>query len=185
MNENIPLVKYKDRLLNGAVLPVDIFYSFENYLDATTAYSREEMTMRSDNNGFCEMPMWHEDSAYDPYMDVSDYHEKQPDVADDDKLELEDDILKYVDRIIELCEEKGVTLIFYRAPYVSSVNELRKTNWFADYCEERGVKFVDLEKEIDFDITTDFLDYHHLNKNGALKATDYLAPLILDAVSTN
>ena len=87
--------------------------------------------------------------------------------------------MKYVCKIIDLCEEHDVELIFYRAPYTSTVNELKKSNWFADYCAERGILYVDLEKELSFDIETDFLDYHHLNESGALKATDYLAEIVL------
>ena len=60
---------------------------------------------------------------------------------------------------------------------------MKKANWFADYCEEKGVTFFDLEKDIDFDLSTDFLDYEHLNKYGAQKATDYLAKPILAAMA--
>lgn len=185
LRENLPLYKYKDRIIDGDIRLADILYSFDAFLDGTSDYCEEEMTMRRENNGFCVMPLWHERSGYEPYLPIPDYYEKQADVADDDKLALEDDLLKYVDKIIDLCEEKGVTLIFYRAPYVSTANELRKTNWFADYCARRGVAFWDLEQEVAFDITTDFLDYHHLNETGALKATDHMAPAILEALGKN
>lgn len=87
--------------------------------------------------------------------------------------------MKYVCKIIDLCEEHDVELIFYRTPYTSTVNELKKSNWFAECCAERGILYVDLEKELSFDTETDFLDYHHLNESGALKATDYLAEIVL------
>lgn len=180
--ENFPIAKYKDRLIEGDLTGVDFNYSFEGVCELTSDYDKEEMSMRFANNGFCVMPMWHDDPAYDPYIEVLDFDERQPDVAEDDLLELEADMLKYVEKIIALCEEKGVELIFYRAPYLSKENELRKTNWFARYCAERNVLFLDLEKEMTFDLETDFLDYHHLNETGALKATDYLASYILKAL---
>ena len=88
-------------------------------------------------------------------------------------------LARYFAVFVDLCEKNDVQLIFYRAPYVSSENELRKANWFADYCESKNVVFFDLEKEMVFDVKTDFLDYEHLNECGAKKATDFLAGKIL------
>lgn len=182
--ENLAIAKYKERLVNRELTPYDFDYSFESVAATTSAYNKEEMNMRMTNRGFCIMPYWHENTAYDPYVEVLDYQDRQPDVADSEKLELEADLLKYVDKIIALCQDKGVEVIFYRAPYISTANELKKANWFADYCAEKGVVFLDLEKEIEFDLSTDFLDYHHLNDVGAVKATKYLAPYILKAMGT-
>lgn len=187
LTDNLYIAKYKDRLLNLELKAYDFDYSFENLAPNTSDYSRTEMTMRIENNGFCEMPM-HLDGAgkdqiYTPYMAIPDYYEKQAKVEDSEKMAYEDDIMKYVNKVIDLCEKYDVELIFYRAPYTSTENELKKSNWFTDFCKEKGITYVDLEKEIDFDINTDFLDYHHLNKYGAVKATDYLAKLILPHLS--
>lgn len=186
--ENFPMAKYKDRIINEELGKLDFYYSYDELAKVTSNYTREEMAMRLENNGFCEMPMWLDSSevsySYTPYMDVSDYHEKQPDVGNDETLEIEADIMKYVDKTIELCEKYDVELIFYRAPYVSKENELKKANWFSQYCNQKGVLFYDLEKEVSFDLSTDFLDYHHLNKFGAQKATDYLAKEILPLISS-
>lgn len=180
--ENFAIAKYKDRIMNMELTASDFNYSFEAISNYTSDYTREEMTMRIANRGFCIMPMWHDDSSYDPYLDVTDFYSRQPVVADDEILALEEDMLKYVDKIIELCQEYDVELIFYRAPYLSRANELRKANWFAEYCESNGVLFLDLEEEMEFDLETDFLDYHHLNDVGAIKATEYLASYILEAM---
>ena len=182
LEDNLYIAKYKDRLLDMELTEYDFDYAFETLAPHTSDYSRTEMTMRQQNNGFCEMPMHYDgagkDQIYTPYMAIPDYHEKQAKVDDSEKLAYEDDIMKYVNKIIELCEKHNVELIFYRAPYTSTENELKKSNWFTDFCYERGITYVDLEKEYVFDINTDFLDYHHLNKSGAVKATDYLAQLI-------
>jgi len=180
--ENFAIAKYKDRIMNMELTDADFVYSFEAISSDTSNYTREEMNMRMENNGFCIMPMWHDDSSYDPYLDVTDYYSRQPVVGDEEKLALEADMLKYIDKIIALCEEYDVELIFYRAPYLSRANELRKANWFEDYCQSKGVLFLDLEEDVEFDLATDFLDYHHLNDVGAMKATDYLASYILEAI---
>lgn len=98
-------------------------------------------------------------------------------------LQIEPDIVKYILKIIELCEAYDVELIFYRSPYISSVNELRKLNHFAQICEENNVLFIDLEQEIDYDYSVDFVDYQHLSELGANKSTQYLIPYILEAAN--
>ena len=118
--ENFALAKYKDRIMSEELHEGDFNYSFDLIADKTSDYTREEMTMRMANNGFCEMPMWLEPESvskhYKPYRDVSDYHQRQPDVADDETVALEADIVKYIDKIIALCEKYDVELIFYRPP---------------------------------------------------------------------
>lgn len=109
LTDNLLIAKYKDRLLDMELTDYDFDYSFEDLAPNTFDYSRTEMTMRISNNGFCEMPM-HLDGAgkdqiYTPYMAIPDYYEKQAKVADDEKLPYEDDILKYVNKIIDLCEK--------------------------------------------------------------------------------
>ncbi len=185
--DNVPLAKYKERLINEELFSLDFAFSFESYseiyLENTSPYQREEMQTRMTNNGFCVMPMWHSyPDSYTPYMDVSDYAEKQATVSDGDTLTYESDIVKYLNKVIALCESYDVELILYRAPYISTENELRKSNWLKNYCAEQDILYLDLEKEITFDYETDFLDYYHLNEVGAKKATDYLTPYILDAL---
>jgi len=180
--ENFAAAKYKDRIMNMELRAYDFDYSFDEIMEATSNYNRKEMTRRMENNGFCEMPMSGE--LYTPYKDVSDYHELQAVVAENETMKPEAVMLKYVDKIIDLCEKNGVELIFYRAPYVSCENELKKANWLAAYCEEKAIPFYDLEKEIAFDITSDFLDHQHLNKYGAKKATDYLAAQVLEKAAS-
>lgn len=182
LDMNLHISRYKDRIMDGALTDVDFDYRFEAAKPYCSSYTQVEMTQRLSSNGFCEMPMWEEDSAYDPYMDVTDFYSRQPVVSDEEKQELEADIVKYIDKIIDLCEKNDVELIFYRAPYLSRASELRKANWFADYCESRGILFLDLEEEMEFDLSTDFLDYHHLNASGARKATMFLSEFILDVM---
>ena len=165
------------------LIQADFQYSLAGIEPYASSYTLTKMPMRIENNGFCEMPFYCYDDAYTPYMDVSDYYELQAVVSGDEKLELEADMLKYVDKIIELCDEYGVELIFYRAPYVSTENELKKANWLEEYLESKGILYLDLEKEMTFDISTDFLDYYHLRETGAVKATDFLSSYILEAMN--
>lgn len=176
VTDNFAIAKYKDRLMGMEITETDFNYSFEAIAEHSEEYVQNEMTLRRNNNGFAAY------NAEDYTENLTDYKEKQATVSETDQLAYEKDIVKYIDKIIALCKKHDVELIFYRAPYISTANELRKSNWFADYCKSNDVLYIDLEKEMTFDLSTDFMDYHHLNVLGAQKATDYLTPYIQKAL---
>jgi len=168
LDENCVPAKYKDRLIEGDISMPDVDYSFDSlkqvYYDEDPSIY-EQMELRIKNSGFL------------PYSSVPlpDYHEKQAKVEDTEMIPVEEDLMKYVDKMIQLCQKNDVDLVFYRAPYVSSPEELKKANYLAAYFAERQIPYYDLEKEIDFDPMTDFYDYEHLSTTGAQKATAFLA----------
>lgn len=179
LEDNFALLKYKDRLTNFSINELDFNYSFEASYDKYCAeeevYAYEEMKNRFANNGF-------KDTSYWP---LYDYEKQQAVIGENEKLEVEADLLKYVDKIIELCKENDVKLMFYRSPYRSTPNELRKANWLADYLEEKDVLFVDIEPEIEWDYVCDFYDYEHLSRYGAEKATRYLGDIIMKELGSS
>ena len=173
ITDNFAIAKYKDRILGMELTKADFEYSFESIAAQGEEYVQNEMTLRKNNNGF---------AAYNPQdyiADLKDFTTKQPQVDDTELLPYEQDIMKYVKKIISLCKKYDVKLVFYRAPYLSTANELKKSNWFEGFCEENDIPYFDLEKEVSFDYSKDFFDYYHLNEAGAIKATDYLAQQIL------
>lgn len=174
LEDNFAIAKYKERLTNFSINEVDFNYSFEAayelYCQEVDLYAYKEMRTRFENNGF-------KDTSYWP---LYDYEDQQATVGADEKLEVEAPLLKYVDKIIELCEENDVKLIFYRAPYRSSQNELRKANWLEDYLAEKDILYVDVEPAIEWDYICDFYDYEHLSRYGAEKATLYLGDIIME-----
>ncbi len=176
INENFPIAKYKTRLSENTMCSVDYNYSF-NKANKTVGESGvnwiySEMVKRKTNYGF----------KTNIETDVSDYLSEQAVIDEGATLEIEAKMMKYVDKIVELCQKNNVELIFYRSPYISFEEELKKVNYFADYCSEKGVLFIDLEKELEYDYTTDFCDYTHLSTKGAKKATNYLNTYILQAL---
>lgn len=173
--DNFAIAKYKDRLLNLDLNAADFNYSFSSVVAYSADYVENEMTLRQNNNGFAAY------NAADYTQVLADYDQKQAKVAAEDTLAYEEDIVKYTQKIIDLCAEYGVELIFYRAPYISNANELRKSNWLKLYCAQQEVLYLDLEELVDFDTSTDFLDYEHLNVVGARRATAYLAEYIAAA----
>lgn len=83
---------------------------------------------------------------------------------------------EYLDRIIELCQEKGVRLMLVKAPSNSSEEEKRYYNEVERIAKEQGVAFTDYNLRynmIGLDMATDFFDERHLNIYGAEKFTEY------------
>lgn len=174
--ENFPIIKYRTRLFDFSISKLDFDYSFKK---ACKMYNKDgkhdglnEMENRFANGGFLK----YEINA------LLDYREKQAYVENDDILEVEADLMEYVDKIISLCDEYDVRLIFYRAPYRSAANELRKTNFLRTYFAEKEIPFWDLEEEIDYDYQTDFRDYEHLSSVGARKSTEFLTEKIVEII---
>lgn len=175
LSMNFPVVNYKDRLMDGSLTDLDYSYSFAETEEFTTAYTYKEMVSRLKNNGY---------RANSP-ISIEDYPQRQNTIEPGAMVEIEPDIAEYIQKIIDLCKEKGVELIFYRSPYTSTVNELKKVNHFKQICDENNVLFVDLEEEIRYDYKLDFLDYQHLSEIGANKSTEYLLPHIIEALGKN
>lgn len=174
INDNFAFFRYKSRLSDFSLSCVDFNYSYDEAVELYSADSKwlyNEMTNRMEHYGFKK-----NSSAA-----IDNYDALQPDIADTDQLAVEQVMLDYLDMIIELCEQNNVVLIFYRAPYISTANELRKANYLEDYFHERHVAFYDMEKELTFDYTSDFIDEHHLSALGADKVTSFLVDKILPA----
>jgi len=170
---NVPFWSFKDRLLDGTLTDVDFKYSFAGTKPYCTDDIFRELSFRLTNNGF-----WKNASS-----SITDYPDKQNTVEEGYYIEIDEDLVKYLLKIIELCKKNDVELIFYRAPYVSNETELGKLNQLSEICEENDVLFIDLEKEVVFDYSVDFLDYEHLSETGADKATAHLIQYIEEALN--
>lgn len=111
--------------------------------------------------------------------------EQNQSVLENDLAELFPDRMCYVDKIIELCREKEINVIFFVAPTVEIDNDKQKrVNYLATYFAERGIPFFDFNKlsnEIGLDYSHDLRDTGHLNDFGAAKVTNYLG----DYIETN
>lgn len=172
-NESIYLSKYKSRIFDHDISVIDYDYDFN---ETSNLYFDEmdwlyiEMENRFEHNGF----KLNEPVNIEAYPEVQNY------VEDDEIIPVDSKLMKYVDKIIALCEENGVELIFYRAPYLSEINEMKRANYLRDYFDEKGIPFYDLEKELEFDYTEDFNDTHHLSSYGASKATSFLGQKIFE-----
>ncbi len=172
---HLPFVTYKQRLLDGSLTEMDWNYSFEGLEDYSNEWIYNDMTRRFANGGYLSY-------GANP---LEDYAQQQAVVDPEETMPIEEKLEKYIYKIIDLCREKGVTLIFYRAPYRSKETELKKANYFRQLCEQQKVTYIDLEQAVAFDPLTDFNDYEHLSEAGAKKATAYLATYIRQALEAS
>ncbi|MCD8195657.1 MAG: SGNH/GDSL hydrolase family protein [Lachnospiraceae bacterium] len=90
----------------------------------------------------------------------------------------------YLDRIRELCEENGVTLVLVKAPSVYPYWYDEYDAQIEDYAETYGLdfyNFLDVAEEIGIDYTTDTYDEGlHLNLSGGTKLSAYFAGILAE-----
>ena len=90
---------------------------------------------------------------------------------------------KYLDKICDLCEEKGIGIVFVEFPTKTFWSQAR-SNGFSIYANERGIKFIDfnlIEDEIGFDWQLHTCDKgDHMNCYGAKIMSCYIANYIAD-----
>lgn len=92
--------------------------------------------------------------------------------------------MEYLDKMRELCEEKGIELVFVKAPSLYP-------HWYEEwdeqvdaYAERYGItyyNFLELANEVGIDYSTDTYDAGmHMNLSGAEKLSDYLGKKLIE-----
>jgi len=88
--------------------------------------------------------------------------------------------LEILQKIIDLCEKKGIEVVLYQSPMYKPLNDeyydMIKTD------AEALAAYYDFNAQIEemgFDMEADFYDIFHLNYKGAIKFTKYLVPVIM------
>ncbi|MBE6894343.1 MAG: hypothetical protein E7483_01870 [Ruminococcaceae bacterium] len=97
-----------------------------------------------------------------------------------EQIELEEDSLKVLDSIVDICKERNIEIIFYVQPYGFGYNY---SDAMTKYAQENDCVFIDMFKiadEIGLDENTDYCDNEHLNMYGAYKVADYLGRYITE-----
>ena len=86
--------------------------------------------------------------------------------------------LKYLEKIIELCQEEDIGIIVTFYPCSATTDDKRAANSAAELCESMDVPFVDMNSEEAVDLYTDRNDTGHLNAVGAIKVTSYIGRIL-------
>ncbi|MBR2661630.1 MAG: hypothetical protein IKE15_09575 [Clostridia bacterium] len=103
-------------------------------------------------------------------------------MTEDDKEEesiwIEDDFREYYEKIIQLCNERGIKFVLIKIP--SDSWTIENHNIIQQFADENKIDFIDynsldIQKEIAFNPLTDYCDATgHLNVDGANKISRYL-----------
>lgn len=101
----------------------------------------------------------------------------------DESIPISDYARKDIDKLIEVANKYGITLIFVDYPHVGySKEDIMKVNGVYDYLEQQKIEYVECHWDKAFiqsiDPLTDYMDSHHPNIYGAEKITDYIADYI-------
>ncbi len=133
-----------------------------------------------------------ESALYNPHKDIDPikgygistqvYSVEKPQYYTTELMEPYEYSVKYLDKIVKLCEQNGIELVFTMVPYVYNEAEVKIYNWLEEYSASNDIPFINYNGEdgerIGFDFATDLSDNGHVNLNGALKVTqdlcDYL-----------
>lgn len=134
------------------------------------------MTQFTDRGG-----VYYEQVEYNPPIQI---------ISKDETEAIPSEMEKYLDMLVELCEEKDVELVLYAAPFntlyesdyeTEGLNKRQRMfNYIGDYAKECDVRFYNLFYEIDkigLSGEEDWMDRQHLNCNGQAKLTRYMTDM--------
>ncbi len=121
----------------------------------------------------------YEEVMYNDPIQVISKEEKEP---------MPEAMEAYMDKMVALCKENDVKLIFYAAPFNTLYNSEEETghlnrrqriyNYIGDYAEKHDIAYYNLFYELDalnLDNEKDWKDRQHLNCYGQEKVTRYMA----------
>ena len=121
--------------------------------------------------------------GYTPNFLVWNSTGEEPFLADDgDEAEMLPLMKAYLDRIRELCSQKGITLLLVKTPSPWQTPE--QHNAVLSYAEEYGLDYIDFNEDeayygADYWYATDSSDIEHANHWGAMKLTYYLGDYMI------
>ena len=151
----VPLLRYHDRLYE--LTEEDARYLFRGPELTFNGY-----LMRTESVPYTWMPQA-------PVLKDPDFGEKP---------------VAYLDRIADLCAEKGVVLILVKSPSLYPAWYEEWDRWLEDYAAARGIEYINaipLMDEMGIDLSTDTYDGGiHLNVFGAEKYTRWLGAYLYE-----
>ncbi|HCT92871.1 MAG TPA: hypothetical protein DF613_16045 [Lachnospiraceae bacterium] len=117
-------------------------------------------------------------AGYYMRVDVEPYEEGAWPEEEPEDFTLGDNAMGYLDKIVQLCNDKGIRLLLVKAPSISPIWYDEWEEQIEDYAAENGldyINFLELVDEIGIDYEEDTYDEGlHMNLSGAEKCADYL-----------
>lgn len=167
---------------------------FFEYLD----YLADDMKMDSTwkNQVLCKIPIVHARYAE---LNQSDFEDNipfmrgyrgsfdivpctTPEAAGNyDVLEIDKSKEEFLRKIVDVARENDAEVVFFASPYCLTDEEQMQFNWIAEFAAANNVPFINfnhLYEEISLNFEKDLRDVSHVNNDGAVKVTEYLAQFL-------
>lgn len=103
-----------------------------------------------------------------------------PDPSTFRQSELSDETIEVLDEMVETCNENGIEIIFYTAPWQGEYEYGAAMQKYAEQNECAYINMFECVSEIGLDENIDFSDEGHLNISGSAKVSDYLGNYIVN-----
>ena len=100
----------------------------------------------------------------------------------EEKYKMQSDSERYLKKIYDLCEDKGIELMLFEVPSANGRWDNRKHNTITEFAQAHELNFVDMNdriEELGLDWKYDTRDKgDHLNYNGAVKVSKWLGKFL-------
>lgn len=105
-------------------------------------------------------------------------------VLADECNEVDSVSVKYLKKMIELCQKEGIEVLLVNLPYPADAVLQKNSNYASVIAEKYQITYLNLieEKEL-INYKTDMSDYGHLNPSGARKVSTWLGAYLQDNYS--
>lgn len=153
-----PFFRFHDRW--NEIKAKDFRYHFYGYMSYNHGYSLQTSIIENEN-------------LKKHYMDKDDDINEMKKTYESNYSEV------YLKKIKKLCDEENIDLVLLVLPLQNW--STIKHNILQEIADENGLKFIDMNllfEELNFNQETDLMNDNHVNINGALKASKYLANYI-------
>ena len=100
-----------------------------------------------------------------------------------DRVEVQDNVLKAFNDVLDYCDKQKLNAIFVKVPQVIRTEWQGRMNTMEDLAVSRGYPVINMMEntaEFNIDFSMDYYDLAHTNVHGSKKLTDYFAKYLVD-----
>lgn len=88
--------------------------------------------------------------------------------------------IAYLEKLTQLCDEQGISLVLMISPYAATTDEQKGHNAMAPIAKKLDVAYLNLINRDVIDYSIDMFDRGHCNMAGGIRVTDYLGNYLIE-----